>query len=175
MMEKYPRIGRNINIADKYFRLYLRDALSPHGLNTAEGTVLLSMYGSSGGTERQIVDSIHGREGGGNTQDERIDDLHYDKGVMTRTMKSLEEKGFVQRSPNPADSRSYIFTLTEKGLDFKGTLIDLLRRWSDRLLAGIDEQTLSTVEKALAVMAENAVGFCRENNFKNAAGAGNGN
>ncbi|MGI5979480.1 MAG: MarR family winged helix-turn-helix transcriptional regulator [Oscillospiraceae bacterium] len=165
-MEQYASIGRNMNITDKYFRLYLRDALKPYDLNAAEGTVLLSMYGKSGSTEQQIFDSIHAHRAAGNTQDELIGELHYDKGVMTRTMKALEDKGYVLRRDNPADSRSYIFSLTEKAQAFKATLLGLLRQWNVHFLAGIDENTLKIVEGALNKMTENAIQYCREYHAK---------
>ena len=161
LMERYASIGRNMNIADKYFRLYLRDALKPHNLNTAEGTVLLSLYGKNGTTENQIFDSIHDNAIR-HTQDQIIDELHYDRGVMTRTMKALEEKEYVLRSDNPADSRSYIFSLTDKALDFKPILIGILFEWNTYLLEGIDAETLKITENALAVMAQNAMKHSRE-------------
>ena len=168
MKMKYVSIGRNMNIADKYFRLYLRSALNPYELNAAEGTVLLVMYGKDGGTEKQIFHSIHGFEPGGNTQDELIGQLHYDKGVMARTMKTLEEKGYVERRDNPADSRSYLFYLTEQGKNFKETLLHILRIWQEVLLKNLDEKTLDVIEKALEIMAQNAAAFCMDSFTKNA-------
>lgn len=38
-------IWRSMNIPDKYFRLYLRDALKSYDLNMAEGLVLLPLFG----------------------------------------------------------------------------------------------------------------------------------
>lgn len=159
-MEKYASIGRNMNIADKYFRIYLRDALKPHNLNTAEGTVLLSLYGKNGTTESQIFDSIH-EYARWHTQDQIIDELHYDRGVMTRTMKALEEKEYVLRSGNPEDCRSYIFSLTKKALDFKPILMSILYKWNACLLDGIDDDTLKIVENVLEVMANNATKYSK--------------
>ena len=160
-MEQYASIGRNMNIADKYFRLYLRDALKPHNLNTAEGTVLLSLYGKNGSTETQIFDSIHDHTTR-HTQDQIIDELQYDRGVMTRTMKALEEKEYVLRSDNPTDCRSYIFSLTKKAMDFKPILIGILFEWNTYLLEGIDAEALKITENALAVMAKNAMKHSKE-------------
>lgn len=159
-MKQYASIGRNMNIADKYFRLYLRGALKPYGLNTAEGTVLLSLYGKNGTTESQIFDSIHDHDC--HTQDQIIDELHYDRGVMTRTMKGLEEKDYVLRSDNTNDCRSYIFSLTKKALGFKPILIGILYKWNTWLLEDIDPDTLKTVENALSVMAKNAIKHSKE-------------
>lgn len=160
-MEQYASIGRNMNIADKYFRMYLRDALKKHDLNTAEGTVLLSLYGKNKTTESQIFDAIHIHTTW-HTQDQLIDELQYDRGVMTRTMKALEEKEYVLRSDNPDDCRSYIFSLTKKALDFKPILVGMLYEWNACLLEGIDANTLKIVENALEVMAKNAMQHSKE-------------
>ncbi len=160
-MEQYASIGRNMNIADKYFRLYLRDALKPYHLNAAEGTVLLSLYGKNGATERQIFDSIHDHAVG-YTQDKIIEELQYDRGVMTRTMKALEEKEYVLRIDNPTDNRSYIFSLTQKALDFKPILFGMLHEWKTRLLAGLDDDTLKILKDALEVIAKNATQYGKE-------------
>ena len=141
-MEKFEHIGRNIMITDKYFKLYLRDALSPYGLNASEGVVLLMLYHSAVASK--------------STQEDLIRRIHYDKGVMTRTMKELEQKGFVVREPNPTDSRSYLFSLTEEGTALKEPLFDVLRRWNERLLDGIDAKDLETVKIVLGKMAQNA-------------------
>lgn len=143
-MEKFEHIGRNMMISDKYFKLYLRDALAPYGLNATEGVVLLMMFHSAVAQK--------------NTQEDLIRRIHYDKGVMTRTMKELEQKGFVSREPNPTDSRSYLFSLTKAGEALKEPLFDTVRRWNERLLAGIDERDLETVKNVLGKMAQNACG-----------------
>lgn len=141
-MENFRSIGRNMMIADKYFKLYLRNELQPYDLNAAEGVVLLMLYQQA---------ASHGK-----TQDELIREIHYDKGVMTRTMKELEQKGFVLREQNPLDSRSYLFSLSEKGRDFKETLTAILQRWNEALLADLPREDLLLVEAALNRMAQNA-------------------
>lgn len=141
-MENFRSIGRNMMIADKYFKLYLRNELQPYDLNAAEGVVLLMLYQQA---------ASHGK-----TQDELIREIHYDKGVMTRTMKELEQKGFVLREQNPLDSRSYLFSLSEKGRDFKETLTAILQRWNEALLADLPREDLLLVEAALSRMAQNA-------------------
>lgn len=151
-MKAIAFIGRNINVVDKYFRIYLRNSLNPYGLNAAEGTVLLNMYDKHSDTSKNPLN--------GTTQEELIAGLHYDKGVMTRTMKSLEKKGYVMRSANPNDSRSYVFTLTGKGNSFKKIIVAILRGWADILFRGVDEASVTVLEKALDIMSENAVAFC---------------
>ena len=96
-MQMCQSLGRNILVIDKYFRMYFKNSLKQYGLNTAEGLCLLSFYEEDGRTQEQLIDM-----------------LHYDKGVMTRTMQSLEEKGMLSRMNHEEDSRSYLFYLTKK-------------------------------------------------------------
>lgn len=157
----YSKIGRNIFIVDKYFRLFLKASLKSHDLNTAEGMVLLTLYGQNGQTSEQILRGIH-HEDFSITQNQLIDDLHYDKGVMTRTMQSLEQKGFVQRADNPADSRSFVFYVTDKAFMFKPVLIGILRKWSDCILQDLDVAVLKVLDEALMEMAEKAASTFKE-------------
>lgn len=134
-------IGRNIMVIDKYFRLYLKDSLKAHQMNTAEGLVLLVLYGQEG-----------------LSQDDLIDELQYDKGVMARTMKALEAKGMVTKLRNEADLRSANYSLTPQAAQFRPVLIDLLIAWSDRMINGLSVEELAIADRALCVMAQNSVG-----------------
>ena len=155
-MENFAGIGRNMMISDKYFKLYLRDSLLPYGLNASEGIVLLMMYQSNSSMD---IEKNPGWHPVPNTQDELIQKIHYDKGVMTRTMKDLESKGFVTRTVNPEDSRSFLFALTKKSLEFKDTLISILKTWHNRLLSGLTDEELATVARVLGIMAKNSTSF----------------
>jgi DNA-binding MarR family transcriptional regulator len=148
-MLKYMHIGRRILIIDKYFKLFMKKRLAAFDLNTAEGMVLLVFYGQNGGK--------------GTTQDQLIDDLRYDKGVMTRTMQALEAKGYLARDNHPKDNRSYVFTLTEQAIDFRPALFALLQTWSEALLQGIDEARLDVVQTTLSEMSQNAMNAVRLN------------
>jgi DNA-binding MarR family transcriptional regulator len=154
-MDKRACTGRNIMVIDKYFKLYFRRMLKEYDLNSAEGMVLLALFGSDGLTEKQILTTIHS-DTGGQTQEQIIRELHYDKGVLTRTMQSLEEKEYVVRSKNPQDSRAYDFHLTEKAKAFRPKLMKILSQWHARLIEGIDEKTLDLLDETLKTMAKNA-------------------
>lgn len=151
-MLKYASIGRNIFIVDKYFKLFFRNSLKNYDLNTAEGMVLLALFGQDGKNDMEILSAIHYGQFN-KTQDQIIDELHYDKSVMARTMQSLENKGYVLRNDNPEDSRSYIFTITEKAQNFKPKLIEVLSEWNNLLLK--DVENLEIVKSSLEKMCEN--------------------
>lgn len=153
-MNHFTGAGRNIMISEKYFKLYLRDALEQYGINAAEGLVLHMMKMKSAESTGSVFN--------GKTQDEIIREIHYDKGVMTRTMKSLEEKGYVTRSENPADSRSFLFVLTDKGEDIQETIMKVFTEWENALVSGLDENETAAFMKMLEKASENALQFyCR--------------
>jgi DNA-binding MarR family transcriptional regulator len=113
-------IGRKMMIINKYFKIYLRNALKEYDLNAMEGMVLLVLYENNNHLDKDTFDKIHNILG--KTQEQIISELHYDKSIMARTMQSLEKKGLLLRDDNPHDNRSYIFTLTEKAVAFKPCL-----------------------------------------------------
>ena len=156
MKMHYKNIGRDIMAIDKYFKFCFKSALSEHDLNSTEGMVLLVLYENDGQTAEGILENRHAVKIG-QTQDQLISELHYDKAAMTRTMQSLEKKGLVLRSNNPLDSRSYLFVLTDKAKEFKTVLIDILRIWNDGVLQGLDEQSKAILESSLDCMMKNAM------------------
>ncbi|MCF0131181.1 MAG: MarR family transcriptional regulator [Pseudobutyrivibrio sp.] len=147
-MEQFVEIGRNMTIIVKQFKAYLKSELSQYGLNAAEGMVLMMMYHKTShneGTDNNC----------GSTQDEIIKEIHYDKGVMTRTMKVLEEQGYVIRDNNPSDMRSFLFYLTAKGMEFKPVMMDILARWNQKMTFEIEPDNLSVSDEVLNKMVIN--------------------
>jgi len=144
-MENYASIGKDILIIDKYFKLYFKNSLKHHDLNTAEGMVLLMLYDKK---------DYYGH---GRTQEQMIHELHYDKSVMARTTQRLESKGFILRHPNPKDSRSSIFTLTEKAENFKPTMIQILIEWNTGFLQHIPQENLKIISESFETMMINAM------------------
>lgn len=161
-MDQRACTGRNIMVIDKYFKLYFRRMLKEHELNSAEGMVLLALFGSDGLTEKQILTSIHSGTGA-QTQEQIIRELHYDKGVLTRTMQSLEEKAYVVRCKNLQDSRAFDFHLTEKAKAFRPKLMKILSQWHTHLIDGIEQKTLDLLDETLETMAKNAIWIGEQN------------
>lgn len=167
----FMSITRQFMVVTKYFKLYYKNQLKPYGLNIAEAMVLLALMDGMDKTHGDILAAIHDGRGGmpdqaqmdrcsGMTQEEVIGDLHYDKGVMTRTMKALEGKGYVTRSANPADSRSYLFNATEKARLLQPKLLAILQAWNDLLLNGVAHQAEGRA--ALDQITENAKKYFEE-------------
>ena len=74
-------------------------------------------------------------------------------------MKSLEEKGYVKRSENPADSRSFLFILTDKGEDIQEIIRKIFAEWENALVSGLDENETAVFMNMLEKASENALKF----------------
>ncbi len=102
--------GRVIQIG----KICISKALKEIGLGSAESDVLLFLYS----------------KGDGIRQDDIVAGVEVSKPAISRTIHSLEKKGFVIREQNAEDKRSYVIWLTDKAKDaeelIKGQYRDLL-------------------------------------------------
>ena len=51
--------------------------------------------------------------------------------ILTARLKKLEERGLIERRPNPDNRKQVIYTLTDKGRDLTPVLVELVR-WGGR-------------------------------------------
>jgi len=131
-------------------RSYARDALRPLGLSIPEAVALkmLSCMGSKA-SQRQLLDEMAERSGAGDGG------FPFDKGLMTRTMQSLESKGYVLRARNPDDNRSSLFQLTAKGERYCKRMRDIMAELIRKALDGIPEEELDVSARVLSKIKEN--------------------
>ena len=138
-------IGCNMINAEKYIKLFLKKSLNPYNLNATEGLILLLFLK----TELKS-NSI------GMTQEQIIEDLKYDKGVITRAMQSLEGKKYVIRQDNPNDGRSYIFILSEKAEELKIYLYSIIEELNNQIFKGIDKKDIEKLSELIHKLSDNA-------------------
>lgn len=131
-------IGRLMMAYGKYFKAYMKKELTGEGLNVADAMIMLSLY-----------------EKDGRTQDSLMEQVHYDKSVVARTMQSLEENDYIVRNPNPEDGRSWVFRVTEKGLAKKPVIISALRGWSSLAFRDIDHEKIDELHETLMTIVGN--------------------
>jgi len=64
------------------------------------------------------------------------------RATVTGVVDSLERRGFVRRSPNPADRRSLLVEITSAGLAVLGQLRTLVHRNEKAWLSGLSDEEL---------------------------------
>lgn len=78
-------------------------------------------------------------ENEGLSQEGLSSELQMDKGFVARTVKNLEEEGFVRRVPCPEDRRQNQLYPTEKSKQAYPQIIRLLEEREDQLVRGLSE------------------------------------
>lgn len=75
-------------------------------------------------------------------------------GGMTKTVDRLERGGLVRRTPDPADRRGVLVRLTPKGRRVQAKAADAYTLGRQRVLAGLDEHEIDTIDAALRRLLE---------------------
>lgn len=79
-------------------QLYLNRAFKEKQLSSAEANVLMFLYTSGDRVSQDVI----------------VSGVEVSKPAISRTINSLEQKGYIERESNPADKRSNLINLTAK-------------------------------------------------------------
>lgn len=82
------------------------------------------------------------------------DHMHADKAQMARTLKLLEERSWIERTPHPGDGRSRVLTLTASGAERVAALGRERTAIGRDMLDGMQPEDQERVLKALRAMKE---------------------
>ena len=89
----------------------------------------------------------------GCSQEQLSHRLRMDKGAVARTVHALEEDGYVQRLPDPADRRRVILSLTERGKEQYRTIVRISDEWEDVLLQDLSPEERQELRRLLVKIA----------------------
>lgn len=120
-------------------RQIVHSELEPLDLSHSEGDILFHLLSANDGISQE-------------TLAERLD---IGKAAISRTVGSLESKGFIRRTRLPEDSRAYRVTLTPKARKIGKPIDDVYRNVYDIALTGIDESEFSRFDRFLGVVHRN--------------------
>ena len=62
---------------------------------------------------------------------------------LTRTLKTLEEKGLITRKKNPEDGRGVLISLTELGKEMRGKSKETVLKFNETIKKNISEEKLN--------------------------------
>lgn len=91
----------------------------------------------------------------GITQDQMTVETKFDKATTARSVKHLEEAGYIERRPDPADRRSSLLYPTAKAIAFKPTLQSVLDNLNIRLSTGLTEEEYAQLIALLQKVRQN--------------------
>jgi DNA-binding MarR family transcriptional regulator len=117
-------------------KMYNEEA-SKHGTTMASGLALLS------------IDPVHG------TPSTAIGPkMGMEATSLSRTLKTLEDKGLIVREPNPEDGRSVLLKLTEKGLSKRDLSKSLVLEFNTQVAQDIDAKKLEAFREVSEAIIE---------------------
>ncbi|MGI6162604.1 MAG: MarR family winged helix-turn-helix transcriptional regulator [Bacillota bacterium] len=117
--------GRVVQIG----RICVSNALKEIGLSSAEADVLMFLY----------------MNGDGIRQDDIVAGVEVSKPAISRTIHSLESKGYVIRKQNTEDKRSYVVSLTDRAREAEGLVKKQYRDLVNAACLGIPEEKVKEV------------------------------
>lgn len=125
-------LGRQVEI-------FLEGVLKPQGTQLTDYRVLAALYTS----DPQGMTPVHL-----NTI------LQQTSAGITKTISRVEQAGYIQRKPNPADSRSVIVELTTAGKEEIGRLCTLVAKEQNKKLAWMSDEQRATALAGLQVFLQ---------------------
>jgi len=133
----HTNVGRLISILYRHAQMFHNQQLKDINISSSEFPFLLYLSSIDGVTQETFA-QFYGM----------------DKAAVTRTIQSLEEKGYVYRAKNKDDMRCNHIFLTENAKVILPELKLRVDRWSSYLKEGLDEKEVETVLRILNQMVE---------------------
>lgn len=116
-------LGFNIDRVAKLFRHQLTIALAEYDLSPEQWQIMSVIWNSDGLLNQQHISQLTFR----------------DKHNVSRLIKRLEGKGWLEKRPNPNDSRAFFVTATEESYAQKEAVTTALLGHFDNIGLGITE------------------------------------
>ncbi|MEZ0093449.1 MarR family winged helix-turn-helix transcriptional regulator [Streptacidiphilus sp. EB129] len=126
------------------WRVAMDRTLASLGLTHAQYSLLASLFGMQASglrpSQRQLADHTG------------LEPLY-----VSKLARTLETAGFIERTPDPADTRAVQLSLTDHGREVTGPAIAMVRRLHDQLLAplgGLDGPRTEVFARELAALLD---------------------
>jgi len=132
-------LGAVISITSRGRFVFLNDRLRPMGLSAGQFPVLMLLN-----KEQNIM------------QETLVRHYHLDKGTIARSVRKLEDAGYIRRIVDPGNRRAVRLFLTKKGERAAPLLQAIDREWEERICAGLPDKDRHTLRTLMRTVAENS-------------------
>jgi DNA-binding MarR family transcriptional regulator len=136
-MDNEP-IARHVSLAGRALSTRIEQGLAPYGIGRGEYRVLFALCNEEGVSQTTLAD-----------------EHHLDKGVIARVVRRLEEKGYVERRPDPEDRRRKLLYLTDEAEELRSEVGDLKATVDAEIAQGLSEEEAGTLTDGLRTICAN--------------------
>ena len=144
-MASYVSPGRRVACLYRRFQEYLAEAFRDRGFGAGQVPLLMELSGEDGLRQEELAV----RAG-------------LDRTTVARSIRCLDETGLIRRNPDPQDRRAYRISLTDAGQKTIPHLHGTLKKWSEILTEGFDEEEKNQFMNLLERAAGNAGRYMKE-------------
>ena len=106
-----------LSVTDRFTKMYLDRQFIPLGINSSQHMYILKICQYPGITQDQFISSFH-----------------LNPSNITRSILTLEKKGFLVRKTNPADKRTCMLYPTSKAEAICGPIQKIIEQWENQIL-----------------------------------------
>ncbi len=106
--------------------------LVPYGVTPGQYGVLMCLWDKNGQTVRQLAER-----------------LSLDSSTMTGLLDRMEQKGLIEKRPDPTDRRALQVLLTDKANELRESLPQAIDLANKKVLANLDEKQVQTFKALL--------------------------
>lgn len=135
----------NMSLLMKYAKEYGHEKIRVVGMSDTEHTICTFLFGHDGVSQDEVADA-----------------LKLDKTTVARALQTLEEKGFVSRSPNPENRRKNILRLTTDGKESISEVVDIYDRWFAKISSVLSAEEQAQFDHCCSRLLSEAKKICEE-------------
>lgn len=137
-MKRRESVGYQVNHLGRLLAQALRLRLAPYGVVPGQFGQLLALY-----------------EQEGMTQNELCAEVRIDQSTMAHTLKRMDRDGLVERTPDPADRRRSLVTLTERARELESSLVQAAQGANAVATRGFTAEEVATFLELVTRMIDN--------------------
>lgn len=137
-MERRASVGYQVNHLGRLLAQALRLRITPYGVVPGQFAQLLALYEQEGMTQNQLCDQV------------RID-----QSTMAHTLQRMDRDGLIERTPDPADRRRSLVTLTERAREVESSLVQAAQGVNAVATRGFTTEEVATFLGLVTRMIDN--------------------
>ena len=130
------KLGKSIAILHRREQKYMIQTMKEYGIGYSGYNFLFYLSANPGSSQKEMCEN-----------------MAVDEALAARTMKKLQEQGFVERKKSEENGRSYAIYLTEKGKKTIPQMRKALTVWWSQILSVLSEEEQQIIVHGLEKMA----------------------